>query len=175
MKAQPGLRQKVQQAEFRERQIDRLASEQDFVPARMNDQVVYGYRRLVVGRLFRAATQHRFHPRHQDARAEWLGDVVLGPQLQPRDDVGLFTLGGEHQYGNVLRTRIGLQTPADFQPVDGRQQQIEQDQIGHVPPRRRERLFAGRDANDSEAFLVQVVADELEKILLVVDNKHSFS
>ena len=75
----------------------------------------------------------------------------------------------------MLRARIGLQTSADFQPVDGRQQQIEQDQIGHIAVAAAQRLFAGRNADNSEAFLVQVVADQLEKILLVVDNKHSFS
>ncbi len=43
-----------------------------------------------------AAAQHGAHPRHDLARAERLGDVVVGPQLKADDPVGLLTPRRQH-------------------------------------------------------------------------------
>ncbi len=75
----------------------------------------------------------------------------------------------------MLRAGISLQAAADFQAVDRRQQQVEQDQVRHVAARGGQRLFARRNAHDAIALLVEVVADQFEKVLLVVDHKHSLS
>ena len=48
-------------------------------------------------------------------------------------------------------------------------------QVGHIALGGGQGFFARRHADNAVAFLVQVVADKFEKILLVVDNKHSLS
>ena len=54
---------------------------------------------LAIGLL--VAAQHGSEARREDARAERLGDVVGGAELETRDDVGLAALGGEHDDGDV--------------------------------------------------------------------------
>ena len=73
-----------------------------------------------------AAAEDRPHPREQFARLEGLGQVVVGPHLETDDAVHGVAAGGEHQDRRVLAAADG---PADLQPVDVGQRQVEKDEI----------------------------------------------
>ena len=49
--------------------------------------------------------QHRVDPQHQLARAERLGDVVVGADLEPDDPVGLLAERGQHDDRHVAAAR----------------------------------------------------------------------
>ena len=76
---------------------------QHFMPSRVDQNVVVAdYGRL--GQLMRrTATQCRANPGRKYAWTERFGDVIVRPQFQPRDHVGLFTLGRQHDNGDVPR------------------------------------------------------------------------
>ncbi len=123
----------------------------------------------------RLAPQHAANPRHQHARAEGLGNIVVGPQIQPTHNVRFFALGGEHDDRDVLGAWIGFEQPAQFQTVDARQQQVEHDQIGLRGLCFLQSAFARCDARDSIAFLGEVVIHQFEQIFLVVNDEDPFA
>ena len=86
--------------------------------------------------------------RHEHARAERFAHVVGGAHLQAGDDVGFAVFGREHDDGNVARFRLGLEAAADFEAVDARQHQIEQDHGGGPGFERKQRVFAVFDGLD---------------------------
>ncbi len=72
----------------------------------------------------------------------------------------------------MLGAGIGFEPAANFQPIDGRQQQIEHDEIGQRLSRFSERLFSRRHASHAKTFLGQIVIDQLQQILFVVDHQN---
>ena len=75
----------------------------------------------------RLAAQHRVDARHQLARVEGLGQVVVGAHLQADDAVDVVALGGEHD--DRGRGRLRAQAAADRQAVLARQHQVEHHQV----------------------------------------------
>ena len=55
--------------------------------------------------------QHRVHPQRELARAERLGDVVVGPPLQTDDAVGLGAERGQHDHRDVAASRAAAGRP----------------------------------------------------------------
>lgn len=58
----------------------------------------------------------------QLAHAEWFGDVVVGPNGQPDEHVGLVVTRRQHHDGN-----FGVNPPTDFYAVEARQHNVEHD------------------------------------------------
>lgn len=54
------------------------------------------------------AAQHRTDAGNEHPGAEGLGEIVVGPQLETGDDIGLFAPGGEHQDGDRAGGGIAL-------------------------------------------------------------------
>ena len=89
-------------------EIDRLVAVGRAV--RADRSSVHGPKRdhAVVGRgdawrrALRAPAQHRMDARHEFARIEGLGQVVVGADLQADDAVHVVALGGEHDDGHGL-------------------------------------------------------------------------
>ena len=63
--------------------------------------------------------------RDQLVRAERLGDVVVGAELEPDDAVGFLGARRQHDDRHCGRGRIGAQRVADLEAVDARQHQVE--------------------------------------------------
>jgi hypothetical protein len=118
-----------------------------------------------------AAPQERADAGREHAGTEGLGDVVVGPALEAGDHVGLLALGREHHHGHVAGLGLALEPPADLQAVHRRQHEVENDQIRRLTTGGLERLLAAAHAVDAVALLREVVAHELEQILLVVDDE----
>ena len=114
------------------------------------------------------ASEHRADPGDQLPRAERLGHVVVGAELEADERVRLVAARGEHHD----RDRRGRPQPTrDVEPVEARQPEVEDDEVGMVPSRGLEggRTVAGDE--HLEARPLEVVADELHDLGLVVDDQ----
>ena len=127
---------------------------------------------LAVGLL--VAAQHGPQARREDARAERLGDVVVGAELETRDDVGLVALGGEHDDGDMPGRGLRPEPPAHLEAVDPGEHQVEDDEIGQTGARRRDRFLPAGDAGHGEALLLEVVLDQFQDVALVVHDEDAF-
>ncbi len=165
------LGQIEEDAELGGRQLDRLIADQDLVPARVDGELLDVDSRFVVGGLV-AAAQHGPDARGEHPRAERLGHVVGGTELEPDHHVRFAALGREHDDGDAPRLGVGLEPAADLEPVDAGQHEVEHDEVRQPRARRGQRVFPAGDHRHAVAFLVQVVLDELEDVALVVDDEH---
>ena len=84
--------------------------------------------------------QQRAHARHQLARRERLGHVVVGADAEPDEHVGLLAARGQHQHRH---RPVALHALADLEAVDAGEHHVEHHQVGpHAlaqRPRRRAR------------------------------------
>ena len=79
------------------------------------------------GLLLPRPSQHRLDPRQELGHAEGLGDVVVGPQLQSQDPVGLLSSRRQHDDG---RTRlVRAQGAAQVQAAHPGQHDVQNDQV----------------------------------------------
>ena len=163
----------MQERELGVGEDQRLAGEGHLVATGVDHQFAHRHGGLVLRLQFGLlASQDGLDPGGEYPRAERLGDVVVGPPLEPCHHVALLALGGEHDDRDVAGLGVALEPTADLEPVDHRQHQVEHDQVGRLAANHFERLVAGGHAADAVALLGEVVADEFEKILLVVHHKH---
>ena len=95
--------------------------------------------------------QQGLHPGHQDGLIHRLGEVVVGAGLEPGEDVRRGGLGRDHQDRQARQGRLRFELATDRQAIDGRQQDIEQQEVrlpaggegqGLVPRARRQDLVA---------------------------------
>jgi len=68
----------------------------------------------------RVAAQHRLDAQHDFTRAEGLGDVIVGAELEADDAVDLLALRGEHDQGDARGRRIALEHPRQLETVEAR-------------------------------------------------------
>ena len=129
------------------------------------DLQLSGSQRALAAGKRRRAPHDRADPRDQLAQPVRLDEVVVGPELEPDDAVGLFPAGGQDDDRNA---RALAQPPADVEAVDVRQAQIEQDEV-----RRRgvEGAFARRDARDVVALPLQTGHQRVGNRVLVFDDQ----
>ena len=124
--------------------------------------------------LARAATEHRPHARRQLPQAEWLGDVVVGADVEPGDAVAFARARRQHDDRNVRGVWARAQDSADFETAQHRQVQIQQDQIGLALRDDAQRGVAGLDDLHLDAAdLFQCVLDQSGDVLLVLDDQHA--
>src|SRR5262245_26064420 len=90
------LDEMAQQLELPRREIDRIACAGYFCTPEVHKDLAEAIAfasRAGAGR----SPQERLEPRGQFVHVEWLGQVVVGAQLQPYDLVHHLTASGEHQ------------------------------------------------------------------------------
>src|SRR5262249_23114563 len=108
-----------------------------------------------------AATEDGAHPGDELARAERLGHVVVGAELEPEHPVHLPGPCGEHHDRESAR-RLGSAEPAaDLEAVDAGQHEIEYDQGRPIGLEAREGTLPRVRLPDIIAVLLEVEADEL--------------
>ena len=115
-----------------------------------------------------ATAEDGFHSRHELARIEGLGHVVVGADLEADDAVDVVTAGGEDDHRHVAGLADLL---ADGQAVHLRHHYVEDDEVRAHRLRPLERLLAVRRGLDPEALVVQVETGELDDVLLVIDDE----
>ncbi len=115
--------------------------------------------------------QHGMDARHQFARVERFGQVIVGTHFQADDAVDVVALGGQHDdRDRVLRP---AQAPAHRQTVFARHHQVEHDQVEALA---REQFVHGGgvlgDVN-AEALLGQVAVEQVAQPQVVIDHEDS--
>jgi hypothetical protein len=118
-----------EQAELGRREPDLLAGQPGAMVVEIDDEVTMlePSRAVRVGR--RGPPEGRLHPGRQLRKAQRLGDVVVGAELEALDAVDLLAARGEHDHRNG---RAGTQPAADVDPIHPGKHQIEYNDIG--PP-----------------------------------------
>ena len=112
--------------------------------------------------------QDRPDSRHQLPRAERLGHVVVGAEVQAEEQV---VLGGARRQHDDRGVGLRAQDPADVEPVDARHHHVEHKQVRTAAPR----LVQGgssvvRDDN-RVPFALEVAADELGLLVVVLGDE----
>ena len=87
-------------------------------------------------------------PPEDDLARRVLQHVVVGPGLQPGDDVGIVVPDGQHQDRDIGDLPVGPDRPADVQPAHVRQVDVEDDDMRPDPAGLLERLYALGDLVD---------------------------
>src|SRR4029453_83644 len=82
-----------------------------------DDRGLYLYLRLL-------ATQHSFDAGEQDTWAKRFGQVIIGAQFEPSNDIRILTSGGQHHNGNARRCRIASQSLTNLQPIQAREKYV---------------------------------------------------
>src|SRR5262249_52422568 len=82
--------QKVQDVNLCRSQLHQLVPQTYFVASRVDDNVIIDDGGFGAGVALLAA-QHRFDPGQEHTRAEGFGEIIVGPDLEPSDDIRVFT------------------------------------------------------------------------------------
>src|SRR5690242_3893782 len=96
--AAAGADKQAEQLELDGRQIDRASAAPHLAPREIHLDIAEAVRFRL--HLTRRAAQQRFDARAQLARAERLGDVIVGAEFEPQDVLSLASLGRRHQNPN---------------------------------------------------------------------------
>ena len=115
--------------------------------------------------------QHGADPRQQLARAEGLGDIIVGAGFQATDAVGLFAARGQHDDRHVGRRPLAPQAPADLDPGHAFDHPVEDDEIGRSLLREKKRLFSVCRADDVIAFALEMPRQQIGKRAIVFDEQ----
>jgi hypothetical protein len=116
------------------------------------------------------AAQHGMDARHQLARVEGLGQIVVGADFQPDDAIHFVALGGQHDDGD----RVGrtAQAAADGEAVFARQHQVEHDQVVQLALQRAIHALGIRHGLDREPLVGEVALEQLAQAQVVIDDKN---
>ena len=125
-------------------------------------------RRLALGDAALGPPEEGPDPGDQLAQAERLGHVVVGPELEPDDLVDLRVLGRQHEDRD---RRLGPDDPADLDPGQLGEHQVEHDEVGPIGPEAGERLAAVGRGDDREPLRLEAVGERLAQGRLVVDDE----
>ncbi|MNG20913.1 hypothetical protein D3C84_1052150 [compost metagenome] len=110
------------------------------------------------GQLDGMTAQHGADPGQQLTGVERLGQIVIGPHLQPDDAIHFVSLGGEHQHRDLV-ARLP-QTAADGEPVLPRQHQIEHHQAEVLAGQQTIRLFPVGNASHHKSLFGEVTLQQ---------------
>jgi hypothetical protein len=119
----------------------------------------------------RLAPQQRADARHQLCGRERLGQVVVGPGVEPGDLVGVERARRQHDDRQGAGSGLGAPAPGQLQPGLARQHPVEDHEVGDHPVDFGLRGFGvGRDGH-LEAGVAQVDRDQLGDRRLVLDDQ----
>ena len=114
------------------------------------------------------AAQQGAHARRELPRAERLGEVVVGAELEPAHEVLLRVPGGQHDDRHV---GLGAQPAADVLAGHARQAEVEDDEVGPTARRGGEGVLAVRHPVDRVSLRLEVALDDLCDAGLVFDDE----
>ena len=103
-------------------------------------------------------------------RAEWLRDVVVGPDREPDERVDLVGACGEHDHVDV---GLGAETPEHLDTVDARHHHVEEHEIRMPIACEVEGFDAVGGGVDLEALGLQIAAHEVADPAFVVGDEHA--
>src|SRR5205814_2375016 len=116
----------------------------------------------------RSAPQDRLHPRQQLARLEWLGQIVVGAELEPDDAIHGIAARGEHQ---DRRLRLHPDAAAHIKTIDVGQREVENDAIEALARVARDAELALGRNHDVKARLAEIALHHLGKTRVIFDEQ----
>ena len=148
-----------------------LAVRGDLVAGLVDEQLAAAVgRRLVTAAVTSGAAEDGADPEHHFAGAERLGDVVIGAEFQAVDAVGGGGLGGEHQDRDG---RLGADFTGDVLTGHVGQPQVQHDQVRAGLAGEGDRLGPGPGGDDGEPVMLEIGAQQVTDLPLVLDNQHA--
>jgi hypothetical protein len=115
-----------------------------------------------------SAPERRPHAAAELTDRERLGDVVVGPHLEPEHLVDLVVLGREHDDRHLA---TGAQPATDLDPVDLGKHDVEDHEVEPLLREAVERLAAVLRRDDFIAVLAKRISEQRLHRLLVVDEQ----
>ncbi len=113
------------------------------------------------------ATEDSLDARDELGGRERLREVVVGAELEPEHTVDLAVAGGEEDHRHLRRAS---DAPADLEPVDVGETDVEHHEPRPVRLERPRARAPGRALQDAEPLALEVEADEIGDVGLVVDD-----
>jgi hypothetical protein len=120
-----------------------------------------------------AAAEDGLDAQQQLAHAEWLGDVVVGAELEADDAVDLVAARADHDHGDAAGALAHPQVAADLGAGHVGQHPVEEDEV--------RRTALAEEAHRGRAVLarpergvtlaLEAVAQGLDQVLLVIDEE----
>src|SRR5271157_269875 len=117
------------------------------------------------------AAQHGLDAGHELARAEGLGDVVVGAELESENAVGFTALGGQKNDGHGGEAGSLANRTADFEAVFARNHDVENEQRGTLAFGVGQNIDSGGIDAHIETFVLKMMANEAGNIGIVFHNK----
>jgi hypothetical protein len=118
-------------------------------------------------------SQDRPDPGDHLARLEWLGDIVVGAQLQPGDTVDDVVAGGQHQHSDT--GPLAPKGSQDFEAGPSRQHYVQDQKVQAAVAAVLEGSLAILGFEDFVALAFEVRADHFSNVRLVVGDEDSRS
>ncbi len=111
------------------------------------------------------------HTRHDDGRADRLGDVIDGTEFQPFSFILFFRPGGQEDHRDVRRQGIVLELLADLVAVHAGHHDVEQNQVGWCTRHSDIQCLLATCGNLYLIIALQQVAHQDQIIRCVVDHQ----
>ena len=125
-----------------------------------------GHVQLALPARFGRATRQRAHAGQQLGEREGLTQVIVGPGIEAADAILHLIAGREHEHGGAEAGRA--QAPADLQPIQVGQTEVQKDQIVAPAQRRRQaRLALRRDIHHMPVSLQGAPQQPTEPLLIL--------
>jgi len=163
----------MEEAEFEQAGGDGFFGAGDEIGVEINAEMVELEKLLEFG-LGLGAPEEKFDAGEEFARAEGLGDVIVGACFEGGDQVVFSTAGGEHDDGQALEQKVLAGFREKLEAGDARKHGVEEEEVGRG-------LFQGGAAGeavggigDLEAAFFEFVADEHNNVGVVLDNENTF-
>ena len=125
----------------------------------------------MAGREGEPATDERADPCKELGERERLRDVVVGPHVESPNPVADPVPSGEHQH-RAPPSRLA-QPPADLEPVEIGQHDVEDDHVIGVLGREPHRLASVTRDVDRVALLLEPALEEARHLRLVLHDEHA--
>ncbi|CAI9009246.1 hypothetical protein EMIT0158MI4_80024 [Burkholderia ambifaria] len=168
-------REEIQQVEFARREVDARAVDARFPRDRVDRQPGHVERARIDPRIARErvdAPQQRLDPRDEFQHRERFRQIVVGAELEAEDPVHLARARAGNDDRRVARHRAGA--PADFQPVDAGQHQVEDQRVPVALLEQAQAFRAVRAVHDFVALVAQVQAQHVGDVGVVFDDQDAF-
>lgn len=120
-------------------------------------------------RLYLIAAQHGTYPRKQFARAEWLGDIVVGAKLKSHDAIGFLVAPGQQddRHGGTLPQPAG-----QLHAVFAGQFQVEKNEVDRFRVEDSEHVAPRLAGTDTHVVVAQILGDQIANIAIIVDDEN---
>ena len=127
----------------------------------------------VVGKRRMGAPQQRAHAADHLTWREWLGDVVIGANIEAKRAIAFLAARTEDDDGKMLCLGAGAQRPADIDPRHLRHHPVNDGEVRAVLLDHFDRLLAILGAKHLIIGLNQIVGQQFKLVGLIIGNENT--